>query len=84
LNGEAASTMAANSENVTGRHRGGAARGRAGDHQHQAALQADGRPQGVRPVLHGELPDQDQDRGQIFPINKQILTPETVRQAAYG
>ena len=22
--------------------------------------------------------------GQIFPINKQILTPETVRQAAYG
>ena len=22
--------------------------------------------------------------GQIFPVNKQILTPETVKQAAYG
>ena len=31
--------------------------------QHEAAVQAHGRAQGLGPLLHVELPDQDQDRG---------------------
>ena len=52
--------------------------------EHQAAVAADGGEEGFRPVLHVQCPGQDQDRGQHHPVNKQVLTAETVKQAALG
>mgnify|MGYP003694665097 CR=1 FL=1 len=51
--------------------------------QHQAAVQADGRQEGLGPVLHVELPDQDQDRGPDHADQPgRCSSAEQVRQAA--
>jgi len=64
-------------------HARGLTRSGAGD-EHQAALQADGRAQGVGSFFHLQRARQDQDRGKDLSVNKQVLSPETVRQAALG
>jgi len=43
-------------------------------------FKTDGGEEGFGPLFHLQRPHQIKIEGQILPVNKQVLTPETVRQ----
>jgi len=47
-------------------------------------FQTDGGEEGFGPLFTSNAPIKIKIEGQILPVNKQVLTPETVRQTAFA